>query len=305
MKRRYVTADVFTSEQLKGNQLAVVLDAEGLSTAQMQAVAAEFAYSETTFVLPPRDQANTAQVRIFTRSREVPFAGHPNIGTAYVLATGDLAAQEGDQPKPFIFEELAGLVPVRQLMDGSTVVGAELITPEPLSEASELSAAHVAECLSLTENDILVTAHPPKVVSVGLPFLVAEVASRSALAKCIPNLNAYKRFLPLDGATSIYVYTRDVAGDPTETHTDIQARMFTPHMTEDPATGSATAAMAAFFARVHARPTLSLTVGQGFDMGRASLLYVNIDTQGEQTQIRVGGNCIRMMEGTFELAGEA
>ena len=303
MKRRYVTADVFTTEALKGNPVAVVLDAEGLSTAQMQAIAAEFVYSETTFVLPPRDQANTAQVRIFTPSREIPFAGHPNIGTAFVLATGDLA-KGGDQPEPFIFEELAGLVPVRQLMDGSTVVGAELITPEPLSEASELSAAHVAECLSLAVGDILVTAHRPKVVSVGLPFLVAEVASRSALAKCTPNLNAYKRFLPLDGATSIYVYTRDVADKPAEAHTDIQARMFTPRMTEDPATGSATTAMAAFFARVHHRPTLSLTVGQGFDMGRPSTLYVNIDTQGTLTQIRVGGNCVRMMEGTFQLAGE-
>ena len=303
MKRRYVTADVFTKTKWQGNPVAVVLDAEGLSSAQMQAIAAEFVYSETTFVLPPRDAANTAWVRIFTPDREIPFAGHPNIGTAFVLATeGSYSGLGTDQ---FIFEEMAGLVPVRKLRENGAIVGAELITPEPLSERTEVSAADLAACLSIDEQDIAVTAHKPKVVSVGLPFLVAEIASRSALAKCVPNLNAYKRILPLDDAKSIYVYTRDVSHRPEETHTDIQARMFTGRMTEDPATGSATAAMAALFARVHERPNLTLTVGQGFDMGRPSILYVSSKTQATRPEIRIGGHCVKVMEGSFELIGEA
>src|ERR1700722_4617441 len=125
MKRRYVTADVFTKQMFGGNPVAVVLDAEGLSTAQMQAIALEFNYSETTFVLPPRDPTHTAHVRIFTARAEVPFAGHPNVGTAFLLAreSGFSAAALGGE---FVFEEAARLVPVRVLRDGAVVAGAEL-----------------------------------------------------------------------------------------------------------------------------------------------------------------------------------
>src|ERR1700710_1506992 len=116
MRRRYITVDVFTDRPFGGNPLAVVLDAGGLSTAQMQAIAAEFNYSETTFVLPPRDAAHDAQVRIFTVRSEIPFAGHPNVGTAFVLAT-----QAAKPPTQLVFEEKAGLVPVEILIEGSTV----------------------------------------------------------------------------------------------------------------------------------------------------------------------------------------
>src|SRR3982074_3635524 len=139
MQRRYVTVDVFTDRAFGGNPLAVVLDAGGLSTAQMQAIALEFNYSETTFVLPPQDPANDAQVRIFTVRYEIPFAGHPNVGTAFVLAT--LAARP---PARLLFEEKAGLVPVEILTEQGRVVATELTAPQPLKRLSQFDAEQAA-----------------------------------------------------------------------------------------------------------------------------------------------------------------
>jgi trans-2,3-dihydro-3-hydroxyanthranilate isomerase len=300
MNRRYVTADVFTGTLFQGNPVAVVLDAEGLSTRQMQAITVEFGYSETTFVLPPRDAANTAWVRIFTPSREIPFAGHPNIGTAFVLATR-AAANGKHLPDRLVFEEAAGLVPVTQMKDGARVVGAELTVPEKLTRASTLSVESVAACLSLDTRDIRTDAHAPQVSSVGLPFVVAELVSREALRRCIPSLVDYKKALPIDGATSIYAYTRDVGDDPS---CDIQSRMFTPRMTEDPATGSATAAAVALIADARGVSGLLLRVSQGVDMGRPSTLFTTVDIHNGQPRVRIGGKCVSVMEGSFSLDGE-
>jgi trans-2,3-dihydro-3-hydroxyanthranilate isomerase len=269
----------------------------------MQAIASEFAYSETTFVLPPRDAANTAWVRIFTPSREIPFAGHPNIGTAFVLAA-KAASSRDPLPDLLVFEELAGLVPVNQLKEGGAVVGAELIAPEPLARLSHVSASRVAACLSLTPDDVRIDAHPPQVASVGLPFLVVELASRDALRRCVPNLVAFRDLLPIDGAVSIYAYTRDIGGARGGAIRDLEARMFTPRMTEDPATGSAAAAAAALIAQVRGLAELSLCVAQGVDMGRPSILFAKVDTHGGHARVRVGGKCVSVMEGSFQLAGE-
>src|ERR1700689_3165659 len=135
MQRRYITVDVFTDRAFGGNPLAVVLDAGGLSTAQMQAIAVEFNYAETTFVLPPRDRANDAHVRIFTVTTEMPFAGHPNVGTAFVLAT-----QAAKPLARLLFEEGAGLVPVEILQQQGSVVGAELTAPQRLSKLTQFGA---------------------------------------------------------------------------------------------------------------------------------------------------------------------
>lgn len=297
MKRRYVVADVFTDKPFLGNPVAVVLDAEGLSTEQMQRIAVEFGYSETTFVLPPDDATHTARVRIFTPSREIPFAGHPNVGTAYVLATY-AAMNDTPLPETLLFEEIAGLVPVRLLKDNGTVTGAELVTPEALSCRSEVSPEKVAACLSLTAEDIRTAVHNPLVASVGLPFLVVELVSRDALRRCVPNLQGFRAVLPLDGAVSVYAYTLDKdAGEPG----DLQARMLTPRMTEDPATGSATAAVTALLALHRDKTTLSLQVSQGVDMGRASTLYSGYDASSGKSIVRVGGSCVITMEGAFTL----
>ena len=175
MQRRYITVDVFTDRAFGGNPLAVVLDAQGLTTAQMQAIAIEFNYSETTFVLPPREAGHDAEVRIFTVRAEIPFAGHPNVGTAFVLAS-----QAAAPPSRLKFEEKAGLVPVEILQEHGKVVGAELTAPQSLRRLSQVSAEQVAACLSLSARDIKTDRHAPHVISVGLPFLAVELASREA-----------------------------------------------------------------------------------------------------------------------------
>jgi trans-2,3-dihydro-3-hydroxyanthranilate isomerase len=302
MQRRYITVDVFTDRAFGGNPLAVVLDAGGLSTAQMQAIAVEFNYSETTFVLPPRDAAHDAQVRIFTVTSEIPFAGHPNVGTAFVLAT-----QAAKPPARLKFEEGAGLTPVEILTEGGRVVGAELTAPQALKKLTPFSAEQAAACISLTAADIRTDRHPPQIASVGLPFLVVEVASRDALRRARPDASAFARTFPCDGSDAVYFYTRDV---PPAEACDLQARMFHPGLSglsEDPATGSATVAAAALLADLASERDgeLKLRIGQGVDMNRASLLLTRVVKQnGAIVSAHVGGGCVQMMEGTFRLAGE-
>jgi trans-2,3-dihydro-3-hydroxyanthranilate isomerase len=303
MQRRYITVDVFTDRAFGGNPLAVVLDAGGLSTAQMQAIASEFNYAETTFVLPPREPDHDAQVRIFTVSAELPFAGHPNVGTAFVLAR-----QTSKPPARLLVEEKAGLVPLEILNEDGRVVGAELTAPQPFRRLTQFSAEQAAACISLAAGDIRSDRHQPQIMSVGLPFLVAEVATREALRRARPEPAAFARTLPCDGCDAIYFYTRDVPPD--EKPCDLQARMFHPGSSglgEDPATGSATAAAAALlaFLSVEQNAEFKLRVGQGVDMGRPSLLLTRVRKQsGGVDSVHVGGRCVQMMEGSFRLAGE-
>jgi trans-2,3-dihydro-3-hydroxyanthranilate isomerase len=303
MQRRYITVDVFTDRAFGGNQLAVVLDASGLSAAQMQAIATEFNYSETTFVLPPRDRGNDAEVRIFTPVQELPFAGHPNVGTAFVLAT--LA----EEPKAqLLFEEKAGLVPVDIRREQGRVVNAELTAPQPLARLARVAVGDVAACLSLTAQDIRTDRHAPQVVGVGTPFVVAEVRSREAVRRAKPDAAAFARLFPLDGAFAVYFHTRDVPTS--EAPCDLQARMFFPGasgLIEDPATGSATVAAAALLADLDSLRDgqLKLTFGQGSDMGRPSLFLTRVRKQNAKiVSAHVGGACVQMMQGTFRLAEE-
>jgi trans-2,3-dihydro-3-hydroxyanthranilate isomerase len=302
MKRRYVTVDVFTDRMFGGNPLAVVLDAGALSTAQMQAIAREFNYSETTFVLPPRDAAHDAEVRIFTVNSEIPFAGHPNVGTAFVLAT-----RADKPPMRLVFEEKAGLVAVEVLRENGMAVGAELTAPQALTRMTELSVEQAAACLSVSAGDIVVERHLPQIISVGLPFLAVELASRDALRRARPDAAAFARIFPCDNSDAVYVYTRDVP--PSEQPCDLQARMFHPGtsgLTEDPATGSATVAAAALLADLDPRQDgeQRLTIGQGVDMGRPSLLLTRVRKQaGTVVSAHVGGRCVAVMEGSFHLAG--
>ena len=286
--RRYATVDVFTETLFGGNPLAVVLDAKGLDTERMQAIAREFNYSETTFVLPPEDSENTAKVRIFTPGAELPFAGHPNVGTAYVLAT--LRPELGEV---LLFEEKAGLVPVRVIREGGLVRGAELTAPVPLSLGSEVSADIVAACIGLNAGEIRATLHKPVIASVGVPFLIAEVTTRDALRRAKADVARFAALMPLEDANGIYFYTRETGGEAC----DIQARMFSPldGIGEDPATGSATATAAALIAKLEGKTSLSLRVHQGVDMGRPSRLLARI----ADGRTHVGGACVPVMDGAL------
>jgi trans-2,3-dihydro-3-hydroxyanthranilate isomerase len=290
---RYVTVDVFTTERFGGNPLAVLPEASGLSDAEMQAIAREFNFSETSFVLPPEDPDNTARVRIFTPTREMPFAGHPNIGTAVVLAWARLARRE-PVPEPFLFEEVAGLVPVAVRLEQGSVLAAELRAPVPFSRHAVLDPAGVAACLSLEATDVMVAAHPPQVVSVGTPFLAVELASLAALGRTRPNPVCWEAVLPCDGASSIYAYMR-MPGDA------LRSRMFTRSLYEDPATGSATAAVAALILDLSGQQQLALQVHQGVEMRRPSLLHATTRRESAGIVAGVAGSCVPVMEGRLQL----
>lgn len=292
---RFATTDVFTRDRFGGNPLAVVLDAEGLSDRQMQQLAAEFNYSETTFVLPPQDESHSACVRIFNRKHEMPFAGHPNVGTAYILAT--LNPQLGDR---LIFEEKAGLVAVEVVRDDSgKAAGALINAPQPLSVGMELSRAAVAECLRLEATDLIIDAHPPTVASVGVEFAVVEIAS-DALPNAEPNMDAFRQLVrecdALRGRLSIFCYAMDG-------RERARARMFAPltGTWEDPATGSAAAALGALRLAIEGGQHRNIQVTQGTEMGRTSHLSVTSWRDGSVTKSAVQGDCVLVFQGDFAL----
>lgn len=302
----YVTVDVFTDRAFAGNPLAVVTDATGLRPEEMQAIAAEFNYSESTFVLPPEDPTHTARVRIFTRQNEIPFAGHPNVGTAFTLAR--LAERRGQTLCPtLLFEEGAGLVPVDLMRDGDArVIGATLTAPQPLTLDQQIPPAVVARCVGLDVSAVLTARHAPVVASVGLPFLIAEV-SPEAIGRARPEVAAFadaaRRFPFATGRFPIHIYART---PDRRDGADLRARMFSPlgGTMEDPATGSANGALIALLASLEATADggLALDVLQGVEMGRPSLLTTSAEKKaGAVTRVRVGGRCAPVMEGTLTL----
>lgn len=296
MKRRYATVDVFTDRPFGGNPLAVVLDAEGLSSSQMQSIAAEFNYAETTFVLPPQNPDHTARVRIFTPKAELPFAGHPNVGTAFVLATAK--ANSGDR---MIFEETAGLVHMDLIRQGDVVVATRLAAPQALSFGEEVSLDLVAAACGLAAADIKVDMHRPRIASCGAGFLFAELNTRAALASAAPRAEVFARDLPRDRLVGVHLYVQV-----REDARDIQTRMFAPEhgIPEDPATGAANVALIGVLAHHRPEPDLLLekTIGQGFDMGRPSVLQAAASKKnGQVIACRIGGRCVPMMAGTLEI----
>lgn len=288
-KFAYETVDVFTATRFGGNQLAVFTDARGLSDAEMQALAAEMNYSETTFVLPPDDPANTARVRIFTRTQEMPFAGHPNVGTAFVLARHGL-----DRDGLLRFEEIAGLVEIRVAHGDDEVTGATISAPQPLSTSVELPPAAIAPCVGLDSADIVVTNHRPVRASVGVFFVLAEV-TLAALARVTPDLAQFRAVRDatpeLEGRFSLFVYAKDGEA--------IRARMFAPisGTWEDPATGSASAATAALLLSLSGQESGSWTLTQGVEMGRPSLLNLKAWRTPDGIRASVGGSCVPVFRG--------
>jgi trans-2,3-dihydro-3-hydroxyanthranilate isomerase len=301
MRLQFETVDVFTADQFSGNPLAVVLNAEGLSTQQMQAVAAEFNLAETTFVLPPKDAAHTAEVRIFTPRYEMPFAGHPNVGTAFVLARTGVSYGRTIDGDRVVFEEKAGLVPITLLKDGVTIVGARLASPQALSVGENVPAELVASACGVSLDDIETKNHGPCIASCGAAFILAELKSRDALAKAGARADVFVREVSKQPVTSILIYTQV-----DEPNIDIRARMFAPHhgIPEDPATGSANVALIGLLAKLRSEPDLQLskTIAQGVEMGRPSLLNAEAEKSGGAvTATYIGGRCVPVMSGTIDL----
>jgi trans-2,3-dihydro-3-hydroxyanthranilate isomerase len=297
----FVRVNVFTDERFGGNPLAVLPDASGLTDAQMQAIAAEFNLSETTFVLPPDDPRHHARVRIFTPKHEMPFAGHPNVGTGYVLAT-----MAGDPPEHYTFEEIAGLVRVHILRDpGGAIYGARVAAPRSLTIDIGIPVDVIAACAGLRESDIATLAHTPLVASVGTPFVIAEVASVEALSRATPDLGAFRaalaRFPDMEGRFALHLYAW-VEGDERR----IRARMFAPlgGVLEDPATGSAAAALAGLLTSIAPGNNVDLqyAIEQGVEMGRPSLIIASAVKTGEgPVSASVAGSCVPVMRGTLQV----
>ncbi len=301
MALTYETVDVFTDTAFGGNPLGVVFGAERLSTAQMQAVATEFNYSETTFVLPPQNPAHTAQVRIFTPRIEVPFAGHPNVGTATVLARRGtiFGAPVGDR---VVFEEAAGLVPIAILRDAGQAVGATLTAPQPFQRLGGADVTEVAACLGLRPAQIREDRHAPVVGTVGLPFLLVELADRAALEAARPVTAAIQSSPTVAPVKDIHCYVRTGPVFGGGDDFDLRTRMFAPldGVPEDPATGSANCALAGLLAELDgpADGTMKLRIAQGVEMGRPSELLAEVDrTAGATTAIRIGGRCVAIRRG--------
>jgi trans-2,3-dihydro-3-hydroxyanthranilate isomerase len=300
MQIPFITVDVFTDRKFGGNPLAVVPDGSALTGAQMQAIAGEFNLAETTFVLPPQDPAHTAQVRIFTPRAELPFAGHPNIGTAFVLANEN-ATQGRALTETMIFEEKAGLVRLSLVTEAAAVVGAGLVPPQPLSRGEAIDAETIAAACSLAASDIESGNHPPCVASCGNPLVFAELKTRAALARARPRAEVFTTHLPAERITGVLLYVHDRRDG-----FDLQVRMFAPlyGIPEDPATGSGNVALAGLLASLRPEPDLKLAlrIAQGIDMGRPSVLEAGAEKRGGKViGMTLGGRCVPMMHGVLEV----
>jgi trans-2,3-dihydro-3-hydroxyanthranilate isomerase len=296
----FVTLDVFTSRTFGGNPLAVIPDARGLSTEQMQAITAEFNYSEATFVLPPEDPSNTAQVRIFDPVHEMPFAGHPNVGTAVALAR---AGEVFGRPvgRHVRFEEKVGLVEIDILDDGKAPVGARFIAPGAAEFGPMSEQEVIADVVGLEVSEVQSSRHLPQLVTLGIGFVFAEVTGMAALARCAPRLDAFKTHLPVETTDGIYLYAR--VGEGSEIQ--IRSRMFAPlhGIVEDPATGSAAAMLGALIGKLEpGADDLTVAVDQGVEMGRASRIDVGVARTADGVDaVTVGGNAVQVMRGVITL----
>jgi len=297
VKYQFYTCDVFTNVRFGGNPLAVLPHADGLSAEQMQQVAREFNYSESTFVSPGPDKF-TKQVRIFTPTREVPFAGHPNIGTAFTLASiGQFDRLE--EETHVVFEEQAGAVPISIRKTDAGLL-CELKAPEAFSLGQHISPDLIASALSLQPEDIVTNTHQPLVASVGLPFVIVELKDRAALERARSNIPAMEAIHSQGIMPDIFIYVCS-ADD-----FDIRARMFAPldGVPEDPATGSANCALVAMLGhfKTEADGDFSWRIAQGVEMKRPSELCARVKKRsGLITDVWVSGTCQMVSEGYIEI----
>ncbi|MGV3709217.1 MAG: PhzF family phenazine biosynthesis protein [Gemmatimonas sp.] len=306
---RYLTADVFTPAPFCGNQLAIVFGAEGLPTETLQSIAIEFNYSETVFVFAARHQNETRHVRIFTPGGELPFAGHPTIGTAHALvATGEVMAA-GDEIT-VVLGEGVGPVPVRVTLKDGIPVHAELTAAKhPEERPTTLHRADIAEILSLAPDDILDGDYMPAGVSVGLPWLIVPVRSIDAVKRARVRPDSWTKHLKDTWAAEpmVFAMTREADESALMPHVrgcDIRARVFCPGLSipEDPATGSANACLAGYLAKRTPRDgTLHWEVAQGVEMALPTRLSIFADKSDGTISVRVGGATVMMAEGTMTL----
>lgn len=304
MRYDFVTCDIFTSRVFGGNPLAVFPDASEIPDYQLQQIAREFNLSETVFIYPAANENHTRRLRIFTPSAEIPFAGHPTIGAAYVLAT--LGVIPLSEPETHVvFEEGVGPVPVViRVQDGKPAFTQLTAAVRPEVGPPPPGRSILADILSLEPGDILGGMVAPQAVSCGLPFLIVPLRDRDAVRRARVRLDHWDSSLRMYWAPEIMVFARD----PELSGSDIRARVFVPGLSvpEDPATGSAAVALGAYLAmrETAGDSPLHYVVEQGFEMGRPSILEIEVErSNGDITAVRVGGGAVLVSEGSIEADG--
>lgn len=302
-KLPYRIVDVFTDRMFGGNPLAVILDGRGVSDSEMQALAREMNLSETTFILPPDDPANDFRVRIFTPGQELPMAGHPTIGTAFVLAREGMLRAGGDI-LTIRLEEKVGLIPVRLEMKEGVPDKIWMTQPRPTFGPVFPNAGAVAAMLGIDpaslRNDL-----PIEVVSCGLPFLFVPVRDLATMRRLSFNRDLGRSVLgPLE-VQGVFAFALEVENAGSTVH----SRMFAPDLgiPEDPATGSASGPLGCYLVRsgvVPAQPTAAIVSEQGIEMGRPSFIHVEISQEANEiTEVKVGGQTVFVASGEIELDG--
>lgn len=294
---------MFTDRAFGGNQLAVFTNGRGISSELMQLLIKELNLSEATYVLPPSNPANTYRVRIFTPAKELPLAGHPTIGTAFILAREHMIEREGDSAN-IVFEEGVGDIPVSIQFNGDQPGMIWMTQPNPQfgRQANDVERADIAAMLSLSP-DALDRRYPIQTVSAGVPFMFVPIRDLASVRNIKMRADINERVMGDFGTTEVFVFTTEVENSGSTVH----SRMFAPMLgvTEDAATGGATGPLGAYLVRYGigaAAPTTRMVSEQGIEMGRPSFLHIEVDQQGSEiTAVRVGGQCHYMGEGAFEV----
>ena len=307
---RFLTCDVFTTAPFTGNQLAVVFGADGLPTETLQSITREFNYAETSFVFPPDDPSHTKRVRIFTPEGELPFAGHPTIGTAHALVASGEVKATGDEIT-LVLGEGVGPVPVKVRLVNGVPVHAQLTTAKlPEERAPSATIEQLADVLSLSPSDFIGGTHMPMAVSTGIPWLMLPLASVDAVRRARIRLDAWEQHLQGSWGAWPFAFAmtngdQDTAAPFHVQGVDIRARAFLPGaaVPEDPATGSANSCLAGYLAaRTPRDGVLTWEVAQGVEMGRASRLSIEATKRGSAIEsVRVGGATVMISEGVMTI----
>lgn len=302
MKRRYLHLDVFADEAFSGNQLAVFTEAVGLDTDQMQRIAAEMAFSETTFVLPSESPDADVRIRIFAPSRELPMAGHPTIGTVFALAATGLIAAGAPQVTLALG---VGATPVFLEWDDRGLHFAWMRQPVPVLGFVADRVDKLAQALALDESDIRGSGLPVQEASSGVPFLLVPVATRDAVNRAAPDRTALRDFFDANGQPEhpVFLFSLERGADDATTF----SRMFAPQfgIAEDPATGGASGPLGAYLlqhAAVSPQQATRMVSLQGVTMGRPSRIAISVSTlNGTITEVRVGGTCVSLGAGFLDV----
>nr|WP_319485804.1 PhzF family phenazine biosynthesis protein [uncultured Cohaesibacter sp.] len=300
-EHRYFTLDVFTKELFAGNQLAVVLDCDNLSDEQMQKIAREFNFSETVFVCSPENKAHSASLRIFTPAYELPFAGHPTVGTAVLLGLLRFPHLETEQNCVMLMEEKVGRIRAKVKLYSGRLGKAVFEVPQiskPLSSIKLGSKDEIAAALGLHIKDIGFENHVPTAYSAGVPFAMVPIRNLDAMKRARPVMPSWSTAFGAHDHNDAFLYTRETTCHASSFH----ARMFAPGMgiVEDPATGSAAAAFAGVICQFDkpGQGTHRYSMEQGFEMGRPSIIELELDVaEGRLSSVRVGGRSVLVSEG--------